>query len=143
MQRWYILPTNLSRAPRSCPTNANPCMRHLKLPCHSFPAGAQPVKIHIAAATSREDGYFCPLLCWASYSTPTPCGRLVHSCNTGQEFFGFLMTNSGPMDGPACASAAGKVVVTSSMLITTASKASYWERCCAMATGICKVDLST
>ena len=53
------------------------------------------------------------------------------------------MTNSGPMDSPASAAAAGEVVVTSGMLITTASKASYWERCCAMATGVCQVDLST
>ena len=52
------------------------------------------------------------------------------------------MTNSGPMDGPASAGAAGEVV-TSGMLITTASKASCWERCCAMATGVCQVDLST
>ena len=95
------------------------------------------------AATSHEDGYFCPLLRWASYGTPKPCGRLAHRCNTGQEIFGFLMTNSGPMDGPASATAAGKVVVTSGILITTASKASYWERCCAMATDVCQVDLST
>ena len=95
------------------------------------------------AATSRKDGYFCPLLRWASYGTPTPCGRLVHRCNIGQEIFGFLMTNSGPMDGPASVAAAGEVVGTSSILITTASKASYWERCCAMATGVCQVDLPT
>ena len=101
------------------------------------------MKIHVAAATSREDGYFCPLLRWASYGTPTPCGLLVHRCNTGQEIFGFLMTNAGPMDGPMSAAVTGKVVVTSGMLITTASKASYWERCCAMATGVCQVDLST
>ena len=94
------------------------------------------------AATSHEDGYFCPLLCWASFGTPMLCGRLVHRCNMGQEVFGFLMTNSGPMDGPASAAAAGEVV-TSGMLMTTASKASYWERCCAMATGVCQVDLST
>ena len=47
------------------------------------------------------------------------------------------------MDGPASAAAAGKVVITSGILITIASKASYWERCCAMATGVCQVDLST
>ena len=101
------------------------------------------MKIHIAAATSREDGYFCLLLRWVSFGTPMPCGRLVHRCNIGQEIFGFLVTNSGPMDGPASAAAAGEVVVTSGMLITTASKASCWERCCAMATGVCQVDLST
>ena len=101
------------------------------------------MKIHVAAATSCEDGYFCPLLHWASYGTPTPCGLLVRRCNIGQDIFGFLMTNSGPMDGPASAAAAGEVVVTSGMLMTTASKASCWERCCAMATGICQVDLST
>ena len=95
------------------------------------------------AATSREDGYFCLLLHGASYGTPTPCGQLVHRCNTGQGIFGFLITNSGPMDGPASAAATGKVVVTSGILITTASKASYWERCCTMATGVCQVDLST
>ena len=76
------------------------------------------------AATSREDGYFCLLLRWDLYGTPTPCGQLIHSYNIGQEIFCFLMTNSGPMDGPASAAAAGKVVVTSGMLITTASKAS-------------------
>ena len=101
------------------------------------------MKIHVTAATSREDGYFCPLLRWASYGTLTPCGRLVHRCNIGQEIFGFLMTNSGPMDGPASAAAAGKVVVTSGMLITTASKASCWQRCYTMATGVCQVDLSS
>ena len=101
------------------------------------------MKIHIAAATSREDGYFCPLLRWVSYGTPMPCGWLIHTCNTGQEIFSFLMTSSGPMDGPASAAAAGKVVVTSGILITTASKASYWECCCTMATGICQMDLST
>ena len=101
------------------------------------------MKIHIAAATSREDGYFCLLLRWVSYGSPTPCGRIVHRCNIGQEIFGFLVTNSGPMDGPASAAAAGEVVVTSGMLMTTASKASCWERCCAMATGVCQVDLST
>ena len=95
------------------------------------------------AATSREDGYFCLLLRWVSFGTPMPCGQLVHRCNIGQEIFGFLMTNSGPMDGPASAATAGEVVVTSGMLITTASKASCWERCCAMATGVCQVDLST
>ena len=96
------------------------------------------------AVASCEDGYFCLLLRWTSYGTPTPCGQLVHRCNTGQEIFGFLMTNSGPMDGPASAAATdGEVVVTSGMLITTASKASCWERCCAMATGVCQVDLST
>ena len=95
------------------------------------------------AATSREDGYFCLLLHWASYCIPTPCGQLVHRCNTGQEIFGFLVTNSSPIDGPASAAVAGEVVVTSGMLITTASKASCWERCCAMATGVCQVDLST
>ena len=100
------------------------------------------MKAHVAAATSREDGYFCPLLRWASYGTPTPCGRLVHRCNIGQEIFTFLMTNTGPMDGPASAAAAGEVV-TSGMLMTTASKASCLERCCAMATGVCQVDLST
>ena len=86
------------------------------------------MKIHIAAAISRKDGYFCPLLHWASYGTLMPCGWLVHVCNTGQKIFGSLMTNSGPMDGPASAAAAGEVVVTSGILITTASKASYWER---------------
>ena len=101
------------------------------------------MKIHVTAATSHEDGYFCLLLRWVSFGTPTPCGRLVQSCNIGQEIFGFLMTNSGPMDGPASAVAAGEVVVTSGMLITTASKASCWERCCAIATGVCQVDLST
>ena len=101
------------------------------------------MKIHVTAATSREDGYFCPLLHWASYGTPTPCGRLGHRCNIGQEIFGFLMTNSGPMDGPASAAAAGKVFVTSGILIPSASKPSYWEHCCAMATGVCQVDLST
>ena len=101
------------------------------------------MKIHVAAATSREDGYFCLLLRWVSYGTPTPCGRLVHRCNIGKEIFGFLVTNSGPMDGPASAAAAGEVVVTSGMLMTTASKASCWEGCCAMATGVCQVDLST
>ena len=102
------------------------------------------MKIHVAAATSREDGYFCPLLCWASYGTPTPCGQLVHRCNTSQEVFGFLVTNSGPVDGPAsAAAAAGIVVVTSGIPMTTANKASDWEHCCAMATGVCQVDLST
>ena len=101
------------------------------------------MKIHIVAATSREDGYFCLLLCWASYGTPTPYGQLVHRCSTSQEIFGFLMTNSGPMDGPASATAAGMVVVTSGILITTASKASDWGCCCTMATGVCQVDLST
>ena len=95
------------------------------------------------AAASREDGYFCPLLRWVSYGTLTPCGQLVHRCNIGQGIFGFLMTNSGPMDGPTSAAAAGEVVVTSGMLITTASKATCWERCCAMATGVCQVDLPT
>ena len=88
------------------------------------------MKIHIAAATSREGGYFCLLLRWVSFGTPTPCGHLVHRCNTGQEIFAFLMTNAGPMDGPASTAAAGEVVVTSGMLITTASKASCWEHCC-------------
>ena len=102
------------------------------------------MKIHVLAAISHEDGYFCPLLHWASYGTPTPCGRLVHRCNTRQEIFSFLVTNSGPVDGPAsAAAAAGMVVITSGMLITTASKASDWEHCCAMATGVCQVDLST
>ena len=101
------------------------------------------MKIYIAAATSREDVYFCPLLRWASYGTSTPCGLLVYRCNTGQEIFGYIMTNSGPMDGPACAAAAGEVIVTSGILITTTSKASYWERCCTMATGVCQVDLPT
>ena len=101
------------------------------------------MKIHVAAATSREDGYFCRLLRWVSFGTPTPCGRLVHRCNIGQEIFGFLVTSSGPMDGSASAAAAGEVVVTSSVLISTASKASCWERCCAMATGVCQVDFST
>ena len=101
------------------------------------------MKSHVTAATSHEDGYFCLLLRWASYGIPTLCGRVVHRCNIGQEIFGFLMTNSGPIDGPASATAAGEVVVTSGMLITTASKASYWERCCTMATGVCKVDLPT
>ena len=101
------------------------------------------MKIYFAAATSREDGYFCLLLHWVSFGTPTPCGWLVHRCNIGLAIFGFLMTNSGPIDGPASATAAGEVVVTSGMLITTASKASCWERCCAMATGVCQVDLST
>ena len=100
------------------------------------------MKIHVAAATSREDGYFCLLLRWVSYGTPTPCGRVVHRCNIGKEISGFPMTNSGPRDGPASVAAAGEVV-TSSMLMTTASKASCLERCCAMATGVCQVDLST
>ena len=100
------------------------------------------MKINITADTSHEDGYFCPLLHWASFGTPTPCGQVVHRCNIGQEIFGFPMTNSDPMDGPASAAAAGEVVVTSGMLITTASKASCWERCCAMATGVCQVELS-
>ena len=47
----------------------------------------------------------------------------------------------GPVEGPE--SAGGVVVATSSIPMTTASKVSDWERCCAMATGICQVDLST
>ena len=82
------------------------------------------MKIHVAAATSREDGYFCLLVRWASYSTPTPCGQLVHRCNIGQEIFGFLMTNSGPVDGPASAVVAGVVVATRGSPMTTASKGS-------------------
>ena len=95
------------------------------------------------AATSREDGYFCLLLHWASYGTLMPCGQLIHRCNTSQEIVCFLVTNSGPVDSPASAAAAGMVVVTSGILITIASKASDWERCCTMATGVCQVDLST
>ena len=53
------------------------------------------------------------------------------------------MTNFGLVDGSASAAAAGVVVATSGILITTASKASNWERCCALATGVCQVDLST
>ena len=101
------------------------------------------MKIHVAATTSRKDGYFCLLLRWVSFGTLTPCGRLIHRCNIGQGIFGFLVTNSGPMDGSASAAAAGEVVVTSGMLITTASKASCWECCYAMATGVCQVDLPT
>ena len=101
------------------------------------------MKIHIVAAISHAFGYFCLLLRWDSYSTPTPCGQLVHRCSTIQEIFDCPVTNSGPVDSPASAAAAGVVVVTSGILITTASKASDWERCCAMATGICQVDLST
>ena len=71
------------------------------------------------------------------------CGQLVHRCNISQEIFSFLATNSGPVDGPASAAAAGMVIATSSILMTTASKASDWECCCNMATGICQVDLST
>ena len=95
------------------------------------------------AATSREDGYFCPLLHWASYGTLTPCGQLIHRCNTIQEVFCYLVTNFGSVDGPASAAAAGMVAVTSGIPMTTASKASDWEHCCTMATGICQVDLST
>ena len=72
-----------------------------------------------------------------------PCGQLVYRCNTSQEIFGCPVTNSGPVDGPASAAAAGMVVVTSSIPMTTASKASDWEPCCTMATGICQVDMST
>ena len=49
----------------------------------------------------------------------------------------------GPLEGPESAVAAGMVVATSGIPMTTASKASDWERCCTMATGICQVDLST
>ena len=101
------------------------------------------MKIHVAASTSHEDSYFCLLLHWTSYGTPKPCSQLVHRCNTSQQIFGFLVTNSGPVDGPASDTAAGMVVVTSGILITTASKASDWERCCTTATGVCQVDLST
>ena len=62
---------------------------------------------------------------------------------TGQEIFFFLVTNSGPVDGPASAAAAGMMAAASGSPMTTASKASGWARCCAMATGICQVDLST
>ena len=101
------------------------------------------MKIHVVAATKREDGNFCLLLHWASYGTPMPCGQLVHRCNTSQEIFSFLVTDSGPVGGPVSAAAAGMVVLTSGILITTASKASGWERCCTTATGVCQVDLST
>ena len=95
------------------------------------------------AATSREDGYFCLLLHSVSYGTPMPCGQLIHRCNTSQEICGFFVTYSGPVDSPISAAAAGMVVVTSGIPMTTASKAFDWEHCCAMATGICQVDLST
>ena len=72
-----------------------------------------------------------------------PYGQLVHKYNTSLEIFGCLVTNSGPVDGPVSAAAAGMVVATSGIPMTTASKASDWERCCAMATGIFQVDLST
>ena len=100
------------------------------------------MKIHVAATTSCEDGYFCLVLHWASYSTPTPCGQLIHRCNTSQEIFGCPVTNPDPLDGPASAAAAGVVVATSSIPMTTASKASDWEHRYAKATGICQVDLS-
>ena len=53
------------------------------------------------------------------------------------------MTNSGPVYGPASAAAAGMVVATSGIPMITASKASDWAHCCAMAAGVCQVDLST
>ena len=55
----------------------------------------------------------------------------------------YPVNNSGSVDGPASVAAAGMVVVTSGIPMTTASKASDWEHCCTMATGICQVDLST
>ena len=89
------------------------------------------------AATSRQDGYFCPLLHWASYGTPMPYGRLVHRYNTSQEVFGFLVTNSGPVDGPASAAAAACIMADANgSPMITVSKASCWAHCCAMATGI-------
>ena len=98
------------------------------------------MKIHVIAATSREDGYFCLLLYQALCNTLVPCGQLVHRYNTGQESYCFPMTDSGTVDGPASAAAAGIVVAASGSPMTTASKASCWAHCCAMATGICQVE---